>query len=193
MHLVYCSSNCGDVFSMEWASSSYDLFHWVHKVEKAQATKKWYSVSHDEDESRWPLSVNARPIPAVELSSYRRGCWHQHNEILSGSYAQTPQTLRKPLAVFLSSVRCSKPLLELCHVLSDSAEAFSGAPESTWNYGDSFRMLRDWLLGELNFGVAETTAQVCRRLWEQQRPLCKLCMRLGATFSQQWFLDCSAC
>jgi len=33
--------------------------------------------------------------------------------------------------------------LELCNVLSDSARAFTDAPESTSSYGGAFRMLRD--------------------------------------------------
>jgi len=52
-------------------------------------------------------------------------------------------------------------------------------------------MLQDWLLRYWNFGFAETSAQVCRRLPEQLRPLPKHCGSLRAIFSQQWFLDSS--
>jgi hypothetical protein len=56
---------------------------------------------------------------------------HQQNVILSGCHTQTSQTLWQPSPLLLSTPRCSQPLLELCKVLSDSARAFSHAPQST--------------------------------------------------------------
>jgi len=104
--------------------------------------------------------------------------------------------------VLLSTSRCSQPPLDCCKVLSDSARAFTGTPESTCSYGGAFRMLRDltirilkfWSCWDLCAGLRETsraagtTAQVCRRLREQLRPQHKLCRRLDALFSHQWFV-----
>jgi len=42
----------------------YGLLHWVHKVEKAWATKKWNSASLDGDESEYHCKLNAGRIPA---------------------------------------------------------------------------------------------------------------------------------
>jgi len=77
--------------------------------------------------------------------------------------------------------------LELCNVLLESARAFSDSPEGTCSYGGTFRMLWDSLGAESNFVAAEISTQACRRLCAQLRPLCKLCSRLGAIFTQQWF------
>jgi len=70
--------------------------------------------------------------------------------------------------VLLSFSRRSQTHLELSKVLSDSARAFSGAPESTCSYGGAFRMLH---LGYSNFGAPETSAQICGRLPEKLKPL----------------------
>jgi len=68
---------------------------------------------------------------------------HQQDIYRSGSHMQTSQTLRSTSPVLLSTSRCSQAPLELSKVLSDSARAFSGAPESTCSYGGAFRMLRN--------------------------------------------------
>ena len=71
--------------------------------------------------------------------------------------------------------RCTSPSDRSFAVSSsDSARAFSDAPESTCSYGGAFRTLRDLTIRMSNFGAAETAAQ--------------LCGRLGAGFSKQWFL-----
>jgi len=56
---------------------------------------------------------------------------HQQNVNRSGSDRQTSQTLPQTTPVLPSNSRCSQAPLELSKVLSDSARAFSGAPEST--------------------------------------------------------------
>jgi len=47
VHSVQPCRNFSDVLTMQWAGSSYGVFHWVHKVETAEATKKWYTASSD--------------------------------------------------------------------------------------------------------------------------------------------------
>jgi len=113
---------------------------------------------------------------------------HQQNVNRSGSNTQSSQTLWATSPVLPSTSRCSQTHLELSKVLSDSARAFSGAPESSCSYGGAFRMLRDltykifkfwsswdlWAdLGETSRGP-ETDAQLCGMLREQSRPLRKL-------------------
>ena len=92
-----------------------------------------------------------------------------------------------------------RPPLQLSKVLSDSARAFSGAPESTCSYGGGFRMLRDWTSRILKFWSywdlcadlretsreAETAARDTSRAAETAAHLCG---RLGTLFWQQWFL-----
>jgi hypothetical protein len=67
---------------------------------------------------------------------------HQQNVNQSGSHPQTSRTLRSTSPVLLNNSICSQPPLDICKVLSDSARAFSGAPESTCSYGGAFRMPR---------------------------------------------------
>jgi hypothetical protein len=69
-------------------------------------------------------------------------CIHQQNVNRSGSHTQTSQTLRSTSPALLNTSRCSQTPLELSKVLSDSARAFSGAPECTYSYGGAFSMLR---------------------------------------------------
>jgi len=69
---------------------------------------------------------------------------HEQNVNRSGSNTQSSQTLRATSPELQTTSRCSQTPLELCKVLSDSARAFSGAPESTWRYGGAFRMLQDF-------------------------------------------------
>ena len=110
---------------------------------------------------------------------------HQQNVNLSGSHTQSSQTLRVTTPVLLSTSRCSQTPLELSNVLSDSARAFSGAPESTCSYGGAFRMLQDLTYRIVKFWsswdvctdlwetsrAAGTAVQLCGRLWEQLRTL----------------------
>jgi len=49
--------------------------------------------------------------------------------------------------MLLSTSRCSQTPLEQFKVLSGSARAFTGAPESPSSYGDAFRMLRYFVRG----------------------------------------------
>jgi len=120
---------------------------------------------------------------------------HQQNVNRSGSNTQSSQTLQATAPVLPNTSRCSQTPQELSNVLWDSARAFSGALESTCSYGGAFRMPRDltyrivkfWSSWDLCADLressrgAETAMQVCGRLWEH-------CGRLGAIFSQQWFL-----
>ena len=57
-------------------------------------------------------------------------------------YANLPDTLVALTSAFKYFQMLPGPL-ELCNVLSDSARAFSGDPESICSNGDSFRMLLD--------------------------------------------------
>jgi len=113
---------------------------------------------------------------------------HQQTVIRSGSYTQTSLTIWLPLPVLLSTSRCSQTPLELYKVLSDSARAFSCAFESSWGCGGTFRILQNLTIRIGDFIAAKTLVQVCRRLRDQLRSLHKLCGRLGAIFSHQWFL-----
>jgi len=112
---------------------------------------------------------------------------HQQNVCRSGSHTQTSQTLRWPSPVLLSTSWCSRPPLELWNVLSDSARAFSCAPESTCSDGSAFRMLQNLTIRIVKFW---SCWDHCAGLQETSRaaPLHKLCRRLGVVFSQQWFL-----
>jgi len=91
---------------------------------------------------------------------------HQQNVIRSGSHTQTSQTLRLPSPVLRSTYRCSQPPLELCKVLSDSARAFSCAPESTCSDEGAFRMLRDLAIRTVKFW---SCWDLCAGLWETLR------------------------
>jgi len=127
---------------------------------------------------------------------------HQQNVNWSGSNTQSSQTLQVTSPLLLSSSRCSQTPLELSEVLSDSVRGLSGAPERTYRYGGAFSMLRDlthrmvqcWSCCDLcpylqeTLREAETAAQLCRKLREQPRLLRSFCGRLGAVFSQQWYL-----
>jgi hypothetical protein len=86
-------------------------------------------------------------------------CIHQQNVNQSGSNAQSSQILRVTSPVLLSTAWCSQSSLELSMVLTDSVRAFSGC-------------YKIWLIGWSNFGAPETSAQICGRLREKQRPLC---------------------
>ena len=89
---------------------------------------------------------------------------HQQNVNQSGSHMQTSQTFLQTSPVLPSNYICSQASLELSKVLSDSARAFSGAPESTCSYGGVFRMPWDvtytivkyWSCRDLCAGLRET-------------------------------------
>jgi hypothetical protein len=74
-------------------------------------------------------------------------------------------------------------------MLSKSVEAFSRNPENPCSDGRTFTMQRNFTIRIVKFGAVETSAQVCGRLREQQRPLHKVCGRLVAEYSHQWFLQ----
>jgi len=94
------------------------------------------------------------------------------------------QTLLLPSPMLSTLSRCSETPLELGEVLSDSARAFSGAPETTCSYGGAFRMLQDltyrvvkfWSSWDLYAGPWETS-----RAGQTSAPIS---WRLGALFSQ---------
>jgi hypothetical protein len=95
------------------------------------------------------------------------------------------QTLQATSPVLPISSTWYQTPLELSKVLSDCARAFSDAPESTCSYWGAFRMIQDltyrivklWSSWDLCADVletwreAETTAQSCRIVGEQARPL----------------------
>jgi len=101
----------------------------------------------------------------------------------SRSNTQSSQTLWAISPVHLSTSRCSQTPLELSKGFSDSARAFSGAPESTCSCGGAFKMLQDFTYRRLWFWsfwdlcsylqetlrAAETATQLCRRLWKHLR------------------------
>jgi len=101
-----------------------------------------------------PTTRHTRKLDWKRLGPFtvvRRISPHQQNVNRSGSNTQSSQTLRATSPVLLGTSRCSQTPLELSKVLSDSARAFSGAPESTCGYGGAFRMLRDLTYRILKF------------------------------------------
>jgi len=98
---------------------------------------------------------------------------------------QSSQTLRVTSPMHLSTSRCSQTPLELSKVLSHSPREFSSGPESTYSYEGAFRMLRDLTYRIVEFWSSwkrcpdlretstedENSAQLCRILREQPRPL----------------------
>jgi len=90
---------------------------------------------------------------------------HQQNVNRSGSHMQTSQTLFLPSPVLLCTSRCTQAPLELCKVLSDSARAFSGAPESTCSYGGAFRTLRDMTISIVKFWSSWGCYAALRETW----------------------------
>jgi len=93
---------------------------------------------------------------------------HQQYVNRSGSHIQTSQTLRSPPPVLLNNSICSQAPLKICKVLSDSAGAFSGAPESTCSYRGAVRMPRyltyrivtSWSSWDLCAGLQETSWRI---------------------------------
>jgi hypothetical protein len=123
---------------------------------------------------------------------------YQQNVIQSGSLTQSSQSLRATLPVLLSTSRRSQTPLQLSKVLSHSARAFSGAPESMCSYGGAFRMLRDLTYRIVKLrplrrsaGDYERSWHCCAALWDTSQAAetaAQLCERLGAGFSQLWVL-----
>jgi len=126
------------------------------------------------------------------LSLTLKQCWvglHQQNANWSGRDMQTCQTLRVTSPVLLSTSRCSQAPLELSDVPSDYARDFSGAPESTCCDGGAFRMQQDLTYRIVKF---QRYWDLCAGLRETSRAAetaAQLSERLGAIFSQEWFLD----
>jgi hypothetical protein len=83
----------------------------------------------------------------------------------------------------------SRPPLEIRKVLSDSARACSGAPESTCSYGDAFRMLQDLTNRLVKDCISWDLWTDWRSTSREAEATVQLCGRLGAVFSLQWFLD----
>jgi len=114
---------------------------------------------------------------------------HQQNVNRSGSHMQSSQTLWATSPVLPSTSRCSQTPLELSKVLSDSARAFSGAPESTCSYGGAFRMLWDltyrivefWSSWDLCADLRETsrTAETAAGDCESSRHCCTALRETG--------------
>lgn len=63
---------------------------------------------------------------------------HQQNVNRPGSHSQISLTLQLTLPALLSTSRYSQATLQLSTVLSDSAVAFIGAPESTCSNRGAF-------------------------------------------------------
>jgi len=89
-----------------------------------------------------------------------------------------PGALQCALGLCKSIPRCSWKHLQLWRCIQDATRL-------------TIRIVKFWSCWNLCTGLqgtsrsTETSAQLCRRLWEQLRPLRKLCRRLGAKFSQQ--------
>jgi len=120
---------------------------------------------------------------------YRDHQWiHQQNVNRSGSHTQSSQTLRANSPVLLSTSWYSQTPLALSNVLSNSARAFSGAPESTCSYGGTFRMLWDLTFRKVKFWSSwGPCADLQETSWAAETAE-QVCGRLGAIVSQQWFL-----
>jgi len=112
----------------------------------------------------------------------------QQNIYPCRSHMQTSPALQLTSPVLLPTSRCSQAPLEFSKVLSDSARAFSGAPERTSSYGGGFKTLRYltdrivkfWSCWDLYTGLHETS-----------RPdvtLAQRCGKFGVVFSQLWVL-----
>jgi len=140
----------------------------------------WWLMAQAYLHIAWPTQVTALCHPP-----HRPMNAHQKNVNRSGNNIQPSQTLRATSPVLPSTSRCSQTPLELRNVLSDSARAFSGGPESTCRYGGAFRKLRDltdrivkcqrsWdLCADLRetSTAAEAAAPLCGKHREQPRPL----------------------
>jgi len=139
------------------------------------------------------------PLPALQIF---HPPLHEENVKRSGWNRQSAQTLQVTSPVLRSDSWSSQTLQKLPTMLADSARAVSGAPESTCSNAGAFRMLQDmtyrivkfWSTWKLCAGRwqisrrAKTAVQLRIILWDQLRALRSFYGRLGATFSQQWFL-----
>jgi len=95
-----------------------------------------------------------------------------------------PGALQCALGLCKSILRCSWKHLQLWRCIQDATRLTIRIVEfwSCWDH---------WVGLQENARSTATSAQCCGRRWERLRPLRKLCERLGAKFSQQWFLDSS--
>jgi len=92
-----------------------------------------------------------------------------------------PGALQCALRLCNSILRCTWKHQQLWRCIQDATGMTIKlvSVSSWWDLGaDQWETLR----------VAETSAQVCRRLWEQPRPLLKHCRSFRPVSSQQWFL-----
>jgi len=113
----------------------------LHLVDPVQETICTAYLSHWTDISRIDTGLYQMYLVFIETTEIL--IVHQQNVNWSGSHWQTFETLQQPSPVLPSTSRYSQPPLELCNVLSDSARAFSDAPESICSYGGTFRMLQE--------------------------------------------------
>jgi len=151
------------------------------------------SVYHNQEPDVTVLSI-VHSHHSVGLKAAASSSQHDVNQ--SGSHKQSCQTLWATSPVLPCTSRCSQTPLELSKVLSDSARAFSGAPESTCSYGGALRMLRDlpsrivkfWSYWDLCTDMQETSREAETTAWDTSRAAenaTQLCARLSAVFSQQ--------
>jgi len=92
-----------------------------------------------------------------------------------------PGALQCGFRLCKSIFMCSWKQLQQCRCIQD-AIGLTSRIVKLWSWCELCTSLQEMLR------AAETLPQVCRRFREQLRPLCKCCGRLGAIFSQQWFL-----
>jgi hypothetical protein len=108
--------------------------------------------------------IHAQQFSHNEVTIVDEMEFHQQNVNQSGSHRQTSQTLPQMSPVLRSNFGCSLAPLQLCTALSDSATAFSCAPESTCSYRSAFTMPQDvmyrivqfWSCRDLCAGLRET-------------------------------------
>jgi len=152
---------------------------------------------------RWPCSICGRNSfrATIHLRLYSRGfrafvstlcviaLIHEQNVNRFGGHPKTSQTLRLTSPVLLSTSNCSQAPLELSKVLSDSARAFSGAPEGPCIYGVEFRMLRDLTYTIFKFWISWDLCEGLRETTRAGQTTALLCGKLDAVFSHQRFLE----
>ena len=113
---------------------------------------------------------------------------NEQNVNRSGSNTQSSQTLRATPPTLLGTSTCSQTPLELCNVLSDSARAFPGSPESTCSYGAAFTMLRDLAYRNVKFWSSRDLCAGLHEISTAAETAEQHCGRLGAVFSPQSLL-----
>jgi hypothetical protein len=116
-------------------------------------------ISHISDEIWGKLQFNC------SYYYYNISAKHQQNVNRAGTYTQTSETLGATSPVLLSTSRCSQATLELSKVISDSAKAFSGVPESTCSDGGTFRMLRYLTIRRVKFWNRRDRCSALQGTW----------------------------